>query len=158
MITWINELKTLKKHISWERKWKFNGRNVIQINGGITINVDVGVKNVMYVKRNYICDTFACIWKNGKYLASIMADSSITWVEVLESYYKETKNIPTSFNEKKAIYKTQNFYILVTFLLIYIASLIAVRIYCYLIKYQVIEKHLLPLRKTNNKLKQVLFW
>ena len=25
--------------------------NVIQINGGITINVDVNVKNVMYVKK-----------------------------------------------------------------------------------------------------------
>ena len=25
--------------------------NVIQINGGITINVDVSVKNVMYVKK-----------------------------------------------------------------------------------------------------------
>ena len=25
--------------------------NVIQINGGIIINVDVGVKNVMYVKK-----------------------------------------------------------------------------------------------------------
>ena len=26
--------------------------NVIQINGGITIDVDVSVKNVMYVKKN----------------------------------------------------------------------------------------------------------
>ena len=27
------------------------GENVIQINDGITINVDVNVKNVMYVKK-----------------------------------------------------------------------------------------------------------
>ena len=26
------------------------GKNVIQINGGITINVDVSVKNIIYVK------------------------------------------------------------------------------------------------------------
>ena len=29
----------------------FMEENVIQINGGITINVDVSVKNVMYVKK-----------------------------------------------------------------------------------------------------------
>ena len=27
-------------------------RNVIQINGGIKINVDVSVKNIIYVKKN----------------------------------------------------------------------------------------------------------
>ena len=30
-------------------------QNVFQINGGITINVDVSVKNIIYVKKN-------CIW------------------------------------------------------------------------------------------------
>ena len=29
-------------------------KNIIQINGGITINVSVSVKNIMYVKKNYI--------------------------------------------------------------------------------------------------------
>ena len=29
----------------------FDGRNVIQINDGIAINVNVSVKNVMYVKK-----------------------------------------------------------------------------------------------------------
>ena len=46
MITGINELKTLPKHKSGEYKCKFDGRNVIQINGGIT-NVDVSVKNII---------------------------------------------------------------------------------------------------------------
>ena len=46
MITGINELKTLLKHKSGEYKCKFDGRNVIQINGGIT-NVDVSVKNII---------------------------------------------------------------------------------------------------------------
>ena len=43
----------------------------------------------------------------------------------------------------------QNLYILLPSLLITIALLIAVSIYCYLIKYQ--GKHLLPFHNTNNK-------
>ena len=46
---------------------------------------------------------------------------------------KERKTIPTNFNKKK--YNLQNFYILLAFLLFTIALLIAVSIYCYLIKY-----------------------
>ena len=41
IITGINESKTLTKNRSCECKCKFDGKNVIQINGGITINVDV---------------------------------------------------------------------------------------------------------------------
>ena len=51
MITRINESKTSTKDISCECKCRFDGNNVIQINGGITINVDMSVKNVMYVKK-----------------------------------------------------------------------------------------------------------
>ena len=51
---------------------------------------------------------------------------------------------------KKATCKTQNFYILFGFLLITIALLIAVSIYCYLIKYKSKQKHLLPFHVTNN--------
>ena len=40
--------------------------------------------------------------------------------------------------------KTQNFFILFAFLLITIAFLIAVSIYCYVIKYRAKQKHLLP--------------
>ena len=63
---------------------------------------------------------------------------------------EETK---ANFNEEKAACKTQNFYILLAFLLITIALLIAVSIYCYLIKYRAKQKHLLPFH--NTKLKQV---
>ena len=45
MITGINESKILTKHISCKCKCKF------QIDDGITINVDVSVKNIMYVKK-----------------------------------------------------------------------------------------------------------
>ena len=56
--------------------------------------------------------------------------SAIIFDEGIESYEKET-----NFNEKKATCKKHNFYILLAFLLITIALLIAVNIYCYLIKY-----------------------
>ena len=60
-----------------------------------------------------------------------MDDSVITCDEILE----ETKTIPTNFNEKNITCKIQIFYFLLAFLLITIALLIAVSIYCYLIKY-----------------------
>ena len=57
---------------------------------------------------------------------------------------------------KKAACKTQNFYILLAFLLITVTLLVAVNIYSYLIKYQAKQKYSLPFHYTNNKLKQVL--
>ena len=51
MITGINESKKLIKHISCKRKCRFDGKKVIQINGGVTINVDVNVKSVIYVEK-----------------------------------------------------------------------------------------------------------
>ena len=63
------------------------------------------------------------------------------------------ETVPTNVNENKANCKTQNFYDLLSFLLITIALLIAVSIYCYLIKYRGKEKHLLLFNFANNKLK-----
>ena len=52
MITEKNESKILTKDISFKRKCRGDGKIVTQINGGITIiNVDVSVKNVIYVKN-----------------------------------------------------------------------------------------------------------
>ena len=51
MITGINESKTLANPISCDWKCKFDGKNIIQINHGITINVNVGVKHVMCVQK-----------------------------------------------------------------------------------------------------------
>ena len=60
------------------------GENVIQINYGITINVDVSVKNIIYVKR--LClDPATCNCENGKYLASIIDDSAIVYDEVKDA-------------------------------------------------------------------------
>ena len=42
----------MTKHLSYECKCRFNEKkNVIQMNGRITINVDVSVKKVIYVKK-----------------------------------------------------------------------------------------------------------
>ena len=86
-----------------------------------------------------------------------MDDSTITCDEIIESYDEERKTVSTNFNEKKATCKAQYFYILLTFLLITLALLIAVSISCYLIKYGTKQKHLLPFYSTNSELKQVLY-
>ena len=44
-----------------------------------------------------------------------MDDSAIMSDEVIKSYDKEAKAVTTNFNEKKAICKIQNFYILLAF-------------------------------------------
>ena len=53
MTTGINESETLTKHISCKCNLGLMGENrsvVIQISGGIMINVGVNVKNVTFVK------------------------------------------------------------------------------------------------------------
>ena len=77
------------------------------------------------------------------------------WDEIIESYDEETKAVPTNFNEKKAC-KTQNVYILLSFLLITIELMIALGTYCYLIKYRAKQKHLLAFDTTNNELKKTM--
>ena len=47
-----------------------------------------------------------------------MKDSEITCDEIIESYDKERKTVPTNFIENKVACKTQNFHILLAFLLI----------------------------------------
>ena len=60
----------------------------------------------------------------------------------------------TNYNENKATFKMQNFYILLAFLLSIIALLLLdFSICCYLIKYQPIQKQLLPFHFLNNTLK-----
>ena len=96
----------------------------------------------MYVcEKDYFCNRALCSCKNRKYLASIIDDSVITFGEIVDldaeskSYKEETKAFPTNLNEKNITCKIQNLYILLDFLLITIALLIAVSIYCYLIKH-----------------------
>ena len=90
-------------------------------------------------EKYYIWNPTACSCKNGKFLANITDDSWITCNEII----KETKPVITNSNEENETCKTQNFYILLAFLLIITALLIAASIYRYLIKYKVNQKHLL---------------
>ena len=126
--------------------------NVIQINGGITIYVDVNVKNIIYMKKIIFGTLLHVDTKLEKYLVSVIDDSVITCDEIIE---EETKIVTTNFNEANAICKTRSLYILRAFLLIAIALLIAVSIYCYLIKYKAKQKQLLPFYITNKELKEV---
>ena len=80
-----------------------------------------------------------------------MDDLAIMCDEVIKSYEEEIKTIPTNFIEKNITCKAQNFYILLVFLLITITLLTTVSIYCYLIKYQAKQKHLLPFCNTKSK-------
>ena len=101
-------------------------------------------------EKDYVQNPSACSYGKGKYSASIMDDSVIICDEVIKSYDEEIKAIPTNFNEKKVTCKTQSFYILLVFLLVTIALLIAVNFYCYLIKNQ--AKNVLPFHDPKNKL------
>ena len=60
--------------------------------------------------------------ENGKYLAIIMDDSALMCDEVIESYKEDTKTLI-----KNITFRTQNFNILLAFLLSSIALLIAVK-------------------------------
>ena len=75
-----------------------------------------------------------------------MDDSVITCDKIIDaaakSYDEETKTIRTNFNENKATCKKQICYILLAFLLIIIALLIALSIYYHLIKYRAKQKQI----------------
>ena len=60
------------------------GKNVIQINGGITTNVDVS-KKYHICEKYYIWNPSICSCENGNDLASVKDDSAVMCDEVLES-------------------------------------------------------------------------
>ena len=64
----------------------------------------------------------------------IYADAEAKLNDKAKSNNEETKTVPTNFNEKNVTCKTQNFYILLAFLLIF-TTLITVSIYYYFIEY-----------------------
>ena len=68
MIAKINESKALIKYTSWECKCKFDEtKPKIQIIDGITINLDVSVKSIIYVKKIISAFTFENIHKSQDY-------------------------------------------------------------------------------------------
>ena len=154
MITEINESKTLTNHVSCECKCKFGGRKCNSNQKWNKDKCECECKEDNICEKDYIWNPATCISKNGKYLANIMGDQceQIKNAEA-QPYDEETKTIPKNFNERKATCKTQNFYILFEFLLITIILVIAVSIYCYLIKYRAKQMRLLPFHIRNKKLK-----
>ena len=130
MITGINGSKTLTKHISCKCRCKFDERicNSDQWGNNHKCQCECNKRHVC--EKDYVRNPATSNCENGKYVASILDDTVIMCDEVIDSYEQET-----NFNEKKVACKTQNFNILLAFLLITTALLIAVSIYCYLIKY-----------------------
>ena len=159
MIASINESKILTKHISSECKCRFDGRKCNSDQWPNNNKCRFECKEHHICEKEYVWNPATCNCENRKYLASIIDDSAIICDEVIDAD-AELHNVKlspkddnkTNFNEKKVTCKTQNFYILLTFLLIPIALWIAVSIYFYLIKDQAKQKHLLPFH--NTKLKQ----
>ena len=76
-------------------------QNVSQINGGITINVDMSIKKYHICEKDHIWNPSTCDCENGKYLTIIMNDSTIICDEVTDSYDEEIKTIQINFNKKK---------------------------------------------------------
>ena len=83
--------------------------NVLQINGGIMINVDVIVKNIINIKKNYIQNPSTCNCENRKYLYSIPCDEIID--AEAKSYDEEIKTVQTNFNEKMQPAQNSIFYL-----------------------------------------------
>ena len=73
-------------------------QNVFQIIGGIMINVDVSVKNIIYVKHISFGILLHLVAKMEKKLASIMNDSAITGDEIIEAEIVRQRN-KNSFNK-----------------------------------------------------------
>ena len=145
----MNEWKTLTKHISCKCKCKVDVRKSQSNQKWNNDKCWCERKKHYICEKDYIWNPATCSCENGKYLTSINDNSVITCDEIIdsevESYNKGEKiSVTTSFNEKHAICKTKKVYILLALLLITISSLIAVSIYCYLIKYKSKQKHFLP--------------
>ena len=153
MITGINESDTLTKPVPCKCKYKFDDR---KCNSNQNWNNDKCWCKCKKHKceKDYIWNPAKCSCKNGKYLANIIEDSVIKCNEIKDaeakSYNEETKTVTANFSEKKQPAKHKSY----IFYLHFIALLIAVSIYCYLIKYKIKQKHLLPCYNTNNKFKK----
>ena len=74
--------------------------------GGIMINIDVSVQNVMYVEKIVFRVLLHVIVKMENIQQVFFEDSAIMCDEIIESYEEET-----DFNEKKKQLVTRKFYI-----------------------------------------------
>ena len=105
LITGINELTTLTKHISCECKCNFDG---IKCNSNQKRNNDKcwceckNPKKCCVCEKVYIWNPARCCCENGKYLQSIMDDSLIACDKSMQKTKTvPTKTVPRNFNEKR---------------------------------------------------------
>ena len=66
--------------------------NVTQINGGKIINVSMWVQKIHICEIGYLCNAGTCSYQKERYLASIMDDSAIICVFVM-NYIRRWKKI-----------------------------------------------------------------
>ena len=104
-------------------------KNVTQIESRITINLKKK-NNIICVKKIIFGVLLHGVVKMMKIFSKYYSRFVITCEQIIE----ETKAVQTNFDEKKTTCKRKNAYILFPFLLITIALLIDVSIYCYQIK------------------------
>ena len=109
------------------------------------INVNVIVRKVRYAKKIIFGIMLHVIVKIENIYKYYGWFSDYIWWKYRMIQWK------TNSNEKEAICKMQNFYILLAFSLITIALLIAISFYCYLIKYRAKKETLLPCCDANNE-------
>ena len=132
----------------WWHKLQFKSKKRTTTN----VHTSAKFKEKLYLWKRFIWNPSACTCENGKYLEIIIGDSVIVCiVEVTKA--DTTNTIPIIFNEERLSCKIENFYILLTFVLIAMPLLIIVNIYCYFIKHRSKQKYLLPYHDTSNKLK-----
>ena len=94
MITGIDELKELTKHISCKCKCKFDSRkcNSNPKQNSHKCRCESKINNIC--EKGYFWNPATCSCENGKYLTSITDYSVITCDEIIE----ETKTISINFN------------------------------------------------------------
>ena len=97
MITGNNESNVLIKDISSKYKCKFDSRKCNSNQKWNNYKFQWECKKRHICEKNCIWNPATCSCKNGKYLASIVDDSVITYDEVIDA---EIKTIPKIFNKK----------------------------------------------------------
>ena len=120
MIIGISESKALTKYVSYKCICRSDGRNCKSDQRWNIDKYQYECKKSHVSEKDYVWNSTIC--NCGKYSAIIMDDPAIICDEVIDADDK-TKTSPTNFNEKKVTCQTQNFYILIAFLLITIAHL-----------------------------------
>ena len=83
MIKGINESKTLAKHISRECKCKFDGKKCKSYQQWNNDSSRCECKKIHVCEKGYVQNPAKCNCENGKYLESIIDDSTIIIDEII---------------------------------------------------------------------------